>query len=141
MVSNFWGHPLSIAAARAVLRILERDGIIERAAQSGERLGTGLRELASSHPCVERVSGEGLLWGVVLRGDSPDHQVSVWRGDGDASTVGSRVSTAARERGVLIGTYDAQSLFIAPPLIIEEAEIDQILASLDYALGVVDEGV
>ena len=42
--------------------MIDRDGLVERAARLGESLGPDLLSIAASHPCVEGVIGEGLSW-------------------------------------------------------------------------------
>jgi 4-aminobutyrate aminotransferase-like enzyme len=81
------------------------------------------------------VDGLGLHWTVELRGrDWRD-----WHADTSEITPADRIVEAAMDRGVLIATSaEETSLFIAPPLVVSDAEIDTILKGLDHALGAAD---
>ncbi len=64
--STFGGNPLGCAVGRAVVETIERDGLLERAAQLGERIQTGLRERLGQVPGVVDVRGSGLMIGIEL---------------------------------------------------------------------------
>jgi adenosylmethionine-8-amino-7-oxononanoate aminotransferase len=66
MFYTFGAHPASCAAALAVLDILERESLVERAAVRGAQLLARLREALAEHPHVAEVRGLGLLLGVEL---------------------------------------------------------------------------
>jgi acetylornithine/N-succinyldiaminopimelate aminotransferase len=66
--TTFGGNPLACAAALAVLRVLEEEQLVERAARVGAELSQRLADFAAAHPdLVEEVRGRGLLVGLVLR--------------------------------------------------------------------------
>lgn len=66
----------------------------------------------------------------------------LWRADTTAVPVASRFSGRAFDNGVVIGTSGEEtSLFLAPPLIVSDAEMTQILDVLDDALSVADEAL
>jgi putrescine aminotransferase len=66
--STFGGSPLAMAAVIATIDVIERDGLLARAAALGDRLLAGLREAASPDPhgVVREIRGRGLLIGVEL---------------------------------------------------------------------------
>ncbi|GGL31280.1 aspartate aminotransferase family protein [Nocardia jinanensis] len=134
--STFRAHPTMIHAVRAHLRVVRAEGLVDRATAGGRRLAAALIELADRHRCVERIAGKGLHWTVELRG--PDwHR---WFSDTGTPQPADHVVAAARSHGVQIGTSDeAGSLFIAPPLIITDAELDRIIEALDAGLTAADE--
>ncbi|HEY2692966.1 MAG TPA: aminotransferase class III-fold pyridoxal phosphate-dependent enzyme [Streptosporangiaceae bacterium] len=133
--STFRGHPLSVAAVSATLRRIDQDDLVERADSVDAEMRTRLNEIASQHPSVRSVDGLGLHWTVELRGrDWRD-----WHADTSEITPADRIVEAAMDRGVLIATSaEETSLFIAPPLVVSDAEIDMILKGLDHALGAAD---
>ncbi len=133
--STFRGHPVSVAAVSATLRRIERDGLVERADSLDAEMRTRLNELASTHPSVRSVDGLGLHWTVELHGrDWRD-----WHADTSEITPAGRIVAAALDRGVLIATSTEEtSLFIAPPLVVSDAELDTILNALDHALAAAD---
>ena len=134
--STFRGHPLTVAAISATVRRIDRDGLVERADSLDATLRTRLAELAAAHPCVRRVAGLGLHWTVDLRGGGgPD-----WHADTGQPTPADRMLAAALDAGVLIAANGEEaSLFIAPPLIVNDGELETILTALDRALTVGDQ--
>lgn len=134
--STFRGHPLVAAALRAHLRIVVRDGLVERARAADRLMLEGLREIARRHPSVARVDGRGLHWTIELHG--PDWRD--WHGVSEENPTASRVASRAIEAGVLIGTSgERTSLFLAPPLISTDEDLERILAALDHGLSAADE--
>lgn len=133
--STFRAHPVVIHAIRAHLRIAAAEGLPERAATLGAELGEMLVGLAERHPSVTRIAGSGLHWTVELPG--PDWRS--WHSTTTATHLSDHVTAEARRRGVQISTSDEPtSLFIAPPLIVERAELLQIVEALDAGLSVAD---
>jgi 4-aminobutyrate aminotransferase-like enzyme len=133
--STFRGHPLTVAAISATVRRIGRDGLVERAASLDGLLRSRLPGIAAAHPCVLSVDGLGLHWTIELRGgDWRD-----WHADTSEPTPADRIVAAALDAGVLIATSaEETSLFIAPPLIVSDEELDTILEVLDRSLSVAD---
>lgn len=133
--STFRGHPVEVAAIRAHLRVSARDRIFERALQLDGFMLERMQEVAKAHPSVARIDGRGLHWTVELHG--PDWRT--WRGE-EAEPLASQVAARALEADALIATSGEQtSLFIAPPLIVSEAELTQIFEALHHGLELADE--
>ena len=81
------------------------------------------------------IAGQGPHWTVELHG--PDWRD--WRADTVESPLASRVAARALEAGAVIGTSGEQvSLFLAPPLVISDAEADALLDILDTRLDLAD---
>jgi 4-aminobutyrate aminotransferase-like enzyme len=134
--STFRGHSLTVACVRTYLRVLKRDRLIDRVAHLECQMHRRLVEIASRHPSVARVDGNGLHWTVELHG--PDWRT--WENNVVEPPIASRVSARALEAGALIGTSGEQiSLFLAPAFIISETELDGILDALDYGLDLADQ--
>ena len=111
-----------MAAIRAHLRVSARDRIFERALGLDESMLVRMREVAAAHPSVSRIDGRGLHWTIELHG--PDWRT--WRGE-EAEPLASRVAARALDADALIATSGEQtSLFIAPPLIVTEEELNTI---------------
>jgi len=133
--STFRGHPLTVAAISATVRRIDRDGLVERADALDATLRARLAGIAAAHSCVRRVAGLGLHWTVDLRGGEGRD----WRADPSKPTPAERMLAAALDAGVLIAANGEEaSLFIAPPLIVSDGELETILAALDRALTVGD---
>jgi 4-aminobutyrate aminotransferase-like enzyme len=132
--STFRAHPVAMASLRAHLRVSGREGLVERARQLDPVLCKRFTTLATDHPSVARVDGRGLHWTVELHG--PDWRS--WRGQ-EPEPLASRVAAAALGAGALVATSGEQtSLFVAPPLIVSDTELDVIFSALDAGLDVAD---
>ena len=129
------GHPMTMAAVSAYLRILREEALLARVASLETFYARRLTEIARRHPSVCRVAGQGLHWTIELHGPDWRH----WLADTVEAPVASRVAGRALALGAVIGTSGEQtSLFLAPPLIISEAESETLLAILDESLTLAD---
>jgi len=124
--STFGGNLVSCAAALAVLAITERERLEERAARLGELLKTRLRALQERHPEMGDVRGLGLMVGVEL----------VDRDGAPAPDLADEVLERLKDDGVLLGKAGAERNVLAfqPPLVIEEAQIEELTEKVDRAL-------
>ncbi|MBK7974937.1 MAG: aspartate aminotransferase family protein [Deltaproteobacteria bacterium] len=113
--STFGGNPVACAAALATCETLVEEKLPERARTLETTLGEGLRALAAEHDAIREVRGMGLIWGMDLTVDA------------------APVVDACRERGVLVNAVQGRTLRFLPPLIVSEAEITSMLATLDAA--------
>jgi len=133
--STFRGHPIMIAGLRAHLRVQEREGLAKHAQELDHTFAAGLADIAARHPSVARIDGRGTHWTIELWG--PDWRD--WYADVPEAPIASRVADAALQAGALIGTSGEQtSLFLAPPLIIDEHNVLRLLEALDSGLSVAD---
>ena len=125
MYFTFTGNDAACAASVAVLDIMEREGLVERAAKMGAVLGDRLHAELDGHPAVVDVRGRGMFYGIEL---NVAHQ---------------QVVAEALSRDVWI--YPAGSgpvpsaVMVAPPFVITDDELDQVVmtlkASLDTVIG------
>ena len=117
--STFGGNPLAAAAACAVLRTIEDDNLVDRAARVGEYLRESLLSLRSDGVPVATVRGRGLMLGLVL--DEP---------------IASRAGRAALDSGVIVNPIGDRVLRMLPALTITEEEIDEALRRLRQAFDI-----
>lgn len=116
--STFGGNPLASAVAREALDVLLEENLVERAHQMGAYF---MKEIAALHsPRVREVRGKGLLLGVEL---DP--------GAGPAR----RYCELLMERGMLCKETHERVIRFAPPLVIEQEEIDWAIARIGEVLG------
>jgi ornithine--oxo-acid transaminase len=108
--STFGGNPLACAIARAALKVLTEEGMIENAARVGARLKGGLEAIGS--PRVKEIRGRGLMIAVELHPDA-----------GGARAV----CEALQARGLLAKETHDHTIRIAPPLILTDAQADWIV--------------
>ena len=108
--STFGGNPLACAVARAALKVLTEEGMIENAARVGAKLQAGLAAVAT--PSVKDVRGRGLMIAVELHPDA-----------GGAR----RICEALQGRGLLAKETHDHTIRIAPPLILTDDQADWIV--------------
>jgi adenosylmethionine-8-amino-7-oxononanoate aminotransferase len=129
---TYVGHPMACAAALAVQQVIRRDRLVERCARQGARLAVRLQELFGSHPHVGDIRGRGLFRALELVADRDSKSPF-----DPACRVAARVRTEAMAAGLLCypmaGTIDGRRgdhVLLAPPFIIEDAEIDMLAERL-----------
>jgi adenosylmethionine-8-amino-7-oxononanoate aminotransferase len=110
------GHPTGCAVALENLAIIEREGLVPRAAELGERLLAGLRELERL-PAVLEARGFGMMAGLELDVE-------------DAAELADRIRAA----GVIVRAT-AQKLVLSPPLVIEEDDLDRLVSVIGEELA------
>ncbi|MGW0180101.1 L-lysine 6-transaminase [Nocardia sp. NPDC003345] len=119
-LNSTWGGNLTdMVRTRRILEVVERDGLIRRAALLGNQLVDLLRDLADRHPVVTEPRGRGLMCAITL----PDS------GFRDAVLTELR----ERERVLMIGTGPSGIRF-RPPLIVTPEELIAAVAALDRVL-------
>ena len=136
MFYTYSSHPLACAIADRVLEIMEREQLVERAAELGARLGAQLKEELSGHPMVGDIRGTGLFWGLELVRDR-DARIPYAPG----LRVTSRVIGAALAHGLFVypsvgmaGEAGGDGVLVTPPFVIGAAELYYIVRNLRSAL-------
>ena len=107
--STFGGNPLACAAAHAVLDVLADDALIERAAVLGDRMLNRFRKALAGDNHVVDIRGKGLMLGIEL--DSPQ----------------PNLVKAALASGLLINITHDTVVRLLPPLILSDAQADEIV--------------
>lgn len=122
--------PLAGAVASTVLRVVQRDDLVNRAAQSGKRLGDHLLDLQSRHDVIGDVRGRGLFQGIELVTDRATKA--------PADKLGQQVTDACLARGLHMNIVQLPGMGgifrLAPPLTISDDDIDRAMDILDAAL-------
>jgi acetylornithine/N-succinyldiaminopimelate aminotransferase len=113
--STFGGNPVACSAALAVLDTIEREGLLDRAAEVGGQLADAISTL--SHPLLAGVRGSGLWLAIVL-----------------SDRVALAVEAAARQAGFLVNAVQPDAIRIAPPLILTAAQAGEFAAALPAIL-------
>jgi adenosylmethionine-8-amino-7-oxononanoate aminotransferase len=126
---TYAGHPVAAAAARATLRRVVRDRLWEQAARQGERLLAGLRSL-SANPLYWDARGRGLLVGLEIVRDGGSGEDFA-----DRVAAGNELRVLCRERGLAtLILHPGNVLFLAPPLVVSDRDVDRIVAIVGDAL-------
>ncbi len=105
--STFGGNPLACAIARAALKALTEEGMIENSATMGDRFMAGLKDIRSN--IIKEVRGRGLMLAVELVPEA-----------GGAR----KYCEALKERGILAKDTHGDTIRIAPPLVITADQVD-----------------
>ena len=132
---TYMSHPVTCAAGLAVLRIIEREGLVRNAAIQGERMFALLDEKIAPHPFVGDVRGKGLLAGIELVAERESKLPF-----DPALRVTQALLDAALARGIMLypcasgdGVHSDQVL-LSPPLNVTADEIDAIVDRFVLAL-------
>lgn len=122
--TTFGGNPVTAAAALAVLRVIEDEGLLDAVGARAAQLRMGLADIGARTGAVREVRGVGLLLGVALDGV-------------DAAEV---VAHSRSER-LIINAVGPDTLRLAPPLNLTAEEASLALAIIERAIvGLLDEG-
>ncbi|MDK1029018.1 MAG: aminotransferase class III-fold pyridoxal phosphate-dependent enzyme [Anaerolineae bacterium] len=134
---TYSSHPLACAAGIANIEVYKKENLIERAREMGKVLRSGLMDLAEQHPSIGEVRGTGLLQVIELvKNRETREPMSGW--NLPASEPMRKVAAILREQG--LSTFVKWDwIFCAPPLIINEKQIQDGLAMIDQALTAADE--
>lgn len=120
---TYSGHPIAAAAANAVLDIVEKERLSDRARIVGAHFQKRLKERFAQLEIVGEVRGVGLLGAIEFVADRQTKR----RFDPELK-VGARISKAARDHGLIARAMPhGDILGFAPPLIVSEGEIDEIV--------------
>jgi len=114
--TTFGGTPVITAASLEVLKIIEREKIVEHCRKTGDYFKKRLLWLKERHEVIEDVRGIGLLLGMKLKTD------------------GGGIVKECMEKGFLINCIQDKILRFVPPLIIENDDIDALIKCLDNIL-------
>ena len=120
--STYGGNLLACRAALVFLTELIDNGLMEHVARVGRHAAGRLRAVATRHPAVKDVRGEGFMWGIDLDRPAAD------------------VVQAALDRGLLINRTSDTVIRLLPAYVITEAEFDEGIDILEAAISAVTEG-
>ena len=132
---TYAGNPMACAVGREVFRIIREDHLVENSFSMGKMLKAELHRLEEKHEIIGQVRGKGLLLALELVRDRDTREpFSVEK---EANLV---LTDAACEEGLIV--YPRRPLYglsgdhvlVAPPLIVQEAEVHEIVERLDRAL-------
>jgi acetylornithine/succinyldiaminopimelate/putrescine aminotransferase len=109
--TTFGGGPVQAAAAVATLDVIEEEGLVENAADMGELLTKGLREILGGRA---EVRGLGLLIGVAFEAD-----------------IARDIAASALDKGLLVNDVTPSVVRLSPPLTIDAADVERALEVLE----------
>lgn len=126
--STFGAHPVSCAVALRNLEIIQREHLVENSSKVGDYMGEQLKELQLRHKIVSSVRGVGLMRVIDMKKDPSTGQE--FTPDDDLSHL---VPKFLREHGLL--SRGGASIQVAPPLVINREEVDELVDALDQTVS------
>ncbi len=114
--TTFGGNPFACTAVAKSIELMEKRNLLGHVKEMGDYLGQKLQELTASCPVAKEVRGLGLLRGLVC--DAP---------------IGE-ICSQALEQGLIVLSAGTDVVRFVPPLIIEKAHIDEMIAKLEPVL-------
>jgi len=124
--STFGGNPVCCAAALATLDVVERE-LLPRVPRLGERLLAGVKRLQEKYGSIGDVRGRGLMIGVEFVKDRATRD--------PAPAVPHELVARAFQKGLLLLGAGKSALRLAPPLVVDESDVDTALGIIDECLG------
>lgn len=115
--STYGGNPLACMAVKKVLKLYEKNHIVDHVIETAAYLTEQLDRLVEKYECIKERRGKGLIQGIVLT-ESP-----------------AGVVNRALEEGLIIITAKGNTIRFVPPLIIEKEHIDEMIRKLEKALS------
>jgi taurine--2-oxoglutarate transaminase len=138
---TYSAHPVGCAAALETLKVYEEEGLIDNAAAMGKYIDQRVAELMKVHPCIGDWRNTGLLGCIeVVKNRKTKEPMAPFNARPDQMAVMNQVAAKLRELGMY--TFVRWNyVFIAPPLCITTAEIDEGIAMISEALKIADQHV
>jgi adenosylmethionine-8-amino-7-oxononanoate aminotransferase len=136
---TYMGHPTACAAALAVQRVVEQEQLLANVQRQGDALMQALISRFGQHPFIGDIRGRGLFIGLEFVADRDSKQPF------DAGLqVHARIKKAAMDAGLMCypmgGTIDGKNgshVLLAPPFIIDESHVTELVDKLAQALDTV----
>jgi alanine-glyoxylate transaminase/(R)-3-amino-2-methylpropionate-pyruvate transaminase len=127
--NTFGGNPVVSAIGKAVIEVIEKENLQANALQIGNYIFAGLNKLKEKHKIIGDVRGKGLMLGIEMVKDRVTKA--------PATAECAQVVENAKELGLLLGKGGlwGQTIRIAPPMCINKADADFLLAALDEAFS------
>ncbi len=137
----FWGgltynaHPMCLAAAMAVIDVLESEKLIENSAKMGDVMGVHMARLGKKHRCVKEHRNIGLFGLIELQKNAKGERLVPLAG---AHPVMGKLGKFYREEG-LFTVLQWGTVMCNPPLTINEPQLAEAFDIIDRGLSIVDE--
>ena len=132
------GHPISLAAAIATIKVMQEDHLVDQAARTGIVLSGLLQDLAKKHPSVGEVRSIGLFGVIELVKDRETKEPAAPFGKN--SPVMIKLKKFFSDHGLFIYTH-WHTILILPPLTITPEQLAEGFAVIDNALDITDQAM
>ena len=125
--STFGGNPVAVAASAATLQVIEEEGLLERATESGNYILDALAEMETKHPSIGQVRGRGLMVGIEFVTDRETKE----RG----AQLRNHVVQRGFAEGLLLLPCGENTIRLTPPLNIPRHLLDEGLQIFEHVVG------
>jgi adenosylmethionine-8-amino-7-oxononanoate aminotransferase len=127
-VHTFAGHPVACASALAVIEIIEREGLVQKAAELGKYFKEKLEALYK-YPVVGDARGIGTLWAVELVANRETREYLSPRG-----RLGGEINKQCRKAGMILRN-NSDILVLAPAMSMTKDQADEMISILDGSIA------
>jgi taurine--2-oxoglutarate transaminase len=136
---TYSAHAVSCAAALAVIGVYEEEGLIENAAKMGAYLDQRMEDMKAKHPSMGDFRNTGLLGCIELvKNRKTKEPVARWNAPASEMEISNKIAAKIRELGMF--TFVRWNwIFTAPPLCINENQMEEGLDILSKAISIADE--
>lgn len=124
--STFGGNPVAIAAAVATLNVIEEEGLLTQATQTGQYMMDALAEMEMRHPSIGDIRGRGLMVGAEFVKNRETKE--------RATELRNQVIQSSFEKGLLLLPCGSNSVRFIPPFNISRELVDEGLQLFEAAL-------
>ena len=136
--STFGGHPVATAVAVANMSAMRDEGVLDHVLATEDSFAARLRAMGDAHPSVREVRGTGFFYAVELCADaatdrdlSPTQEAALQGGVLGGFVAEEKMTVRPDDRGYT-------GLTISPPLVADDAVIDDLVARVDRVADRVD---
>ena len=138
---TYSSHPVSLAAANAVLEIYEEEDLINKAAEMGTYVNQKMCKMMGKHPSIGDFRNTGLLGCIELvKNRETKEPMAKWNASPDEMGVMPKVTAKLSELGMYtISRWNL--IFVAPPLCITKEQVDEGMDIISEALKIADQEV
>ena len=136
---TYSAHAVSCAAAKAVMNIYKTDGLFENALKMGSYIEQRIETMKDKHPAIGDFRITGLLGCIELVKNRENKEpITPWNASTDQMEITNKIATKIRELGMF--TFVRWNfIFVCPPLIVTEEQIDEGLEIISKAISIADE--
>jgi len=136
---TYSAHPVSCAAALAVLDIYEKEDLSNRAIEMGKYIDESVDNLKTKHPSIGDFRNTGMLGCIeLIKNRTTKEPMAPW--NAKPSEMGAMAKVAAKIRELGMFTFVKWNfIFVCPPLIITKDQIDEGMAILSEAIAIADQ--
>lgn len=128
--ATYGGNPVSMAATRATMEVIEKNNLRQNCKKTGEYLGQRFAELKEKHPLIGDARGIGMMQAIELVEDRKTKK--------PAPTAVAKVFEETKKRGVLIGKGGVYGNVIRTGLMLNagKPQVDEMVDAIDAGLSV-----